>query len=251
MAQRPKLSLIVITKNEEAAIGRCLASVPCADEIIVVDSGSSDRTVEIAESLGAKVIVTADWPGFGPQKQRALEQATGEWVLSLDADEWLDPDAIAPLKAAMAADASAFRISRRSRFCGHIINHSGWSPDYVTRLFRRGQGRFSDDLVHERLIIDGPVRAAPFRIEHDSITSRADAEDKIIRYSTAAAAQLFARGKRAHPGKAALRGWTAFIKSFILRAGFLDGKAGWDVADYNRRYTYEKWRRLAELSRSI
>lgn len=250
MSLPPKLSLIVITKNEEAAIRRCLASVPCADEIIVVDSGSSDRTVEIAESLGAKVIVTSDWPGFGPQKARALAQASGDWVLSLDADEWLDPEAIEPLKAAMAAvDASAYRISRRSRFCGRIINHSGWSPDYVTRLFRRKQGRFSNDLVHERVIIDGPVRTANFRIEHDSITSRTDAEDKIIRYSTAAAAQMFARGKRAHPGKAALRGWTAFIKSFVLRAGFLDGAAGWDVADYNRRYTYEKWRRLAELSR--
>ncbi len=249
MSRAPKLSLIVITKNEEAAIARCLGSVPCAEEIIVVDSGSSDRTVEIAKSLGAKVIVTSDWPGFGPQKQRALDLAQGEWVLSLDADEWLDPDAIAPLQAAMAADATAYRISRRSRFCGHVINHCGWSPDYVTRLFRRGQGRFSDDLVHERVIIDGPVRTANFRIEHDSITSRADAEDKIIRYSTAAAAQMFARGKHAHPAKAALHGWAALIKTLVIRAGFLDGKAGWDVADYNRRYTYEKWRRLAELSR--
>jgi len=250
MSSWPKLSLIVITKNEEACIGRCLASVPCADEIIVVDSGSSDRTVEIAESLGAKVIATSDWPGFGPQKQRALDLAQGEWVLSLDADEWLEPEAIAPLQAAMAAaDAMAYRISRRSRFCGHIINHSGWSPDYVTRLFRRGQGRFSDDLVHERIIIDGPLRTAAFRIEHDSITSRTDAEDKIVRYATAAAAQMFSRGKRVYPGKAALRGWTAFIKSYILRSGFRDGAAGWDVADYNRRYTYEKWRRLAELRR--
>lgn len=249
MTLAPKLSLIVITKNEEACIGRCLGSVPCADEIIVVDSGSSDGTVKIAESLGAKVIVTPDWPGFGPQKARALAQAQGEWVLSLDADEWLDPEAIELLKAAMNSDGLAFRMSRRSRFCGSIINHSGWSPDYVTRLFRRGTGRFSDDLVHERLIVDGAVRTANFRIEHDSITSREDAEDKIVRYSTVAAQQMFARGKRAHPAKAALRGWTAFIKTLVFRAGFLDGKAGWDVADYNRRYTYEKWRRLAKLSR--
>lgn len=248
----PKLSLIVITKNEEACIARCLGSVPFADEVIVVDSGSSDRTVAIAESLGAKVIVTSDWPGFGLQKARALAQANGAWVLSLDADEWLDPEAIAPLQAAMAITdpPAAYRMSRRSRFCGSVIRHCGWSPDYVTRLFRRGQGRFSDDLVHERLIIDGEVRTAPFRIEHDSITSQADAEDKIIRYSTAAAAQMFARGKRAGAAKAALRGWTAFIKTLVIRAGFLDGKAGWDVADYNRRYTYEKWRRLAELSRA-
>jgi glycosyltransferase involved in cell wall biosynthesis len=250
MSPAPKLSLIVITKNEEACIGRCLASVPCADEIIVVDSGSHDRTVEIAESLGAMVIVTSDWPGFGPQKQRALVQAQGAWVLSLDADEWLDAEALAPLQAAMESDAPAFRISRRSRFCGSVINHSGWSPDYVTRLFRRGTARFSDDLVHERLIPDGPVRTAAFRIEHDSITSRADAEDKIVRYSTAAAQQMFSRGKRAGAIQAPLHGWAAFFKTFILRAGFLDGDAGWDVADYNRRYAYEKWRRLAELSRA-
>lgn len=247
----PKLSLIVITKNEEAAIGRCLASVSCAGEIIVVDSGSSDGTVAIAESLGAKVIVTSDWPGFGPQKQRALDRARGEWVLSLDADEWLDPDAIAALTAVITgADTRACRISRRSRFCGSIINHSGWSPDYVTRLFRRGQARFSDDLVHERVIADGEVRTANFRIEHDSITSRADAEDKILRYSTAAAQQMFSRGRRASGIQAWLHGWAAFIKTFILRAGFLDGAAGWDVADYNRRYAHEKWRRLAVLSRS-
>lgn len=249
MTSAPRLSLIVITKDEEAAIGRCLGSVPCADEIIVVDSGSSDRTVEIAEALGARVIVTSDWPGFGPQKARALAQARGDWVLSLDADEWLDPAAIEPLQAAMAADAPAWRMSRRSRFCGHIINHSGWSPDYVTRLFRRGQGRFSDDLVHERVIIDGEVRTAPFRIEHDSITSRADAEDKIVRYAAAAAQQMFSRGRRAGAIQAPLHGWAAFIKTFILRAGFLDGAAGWDVADYNRRYAHQKWRRLAELSR--
>ncbi len=248
----PKLSLIVITKDEEACIGRCLGSVPYADEIIVIDSGSRDRTVEIAQSLGAKVIVTPDWPGFGPQKARALALANGQWVLSLDADEWLDPSAIAPLQAAMAdaTPPAAYRLSRRSRFCGKIINHSGWSPDYVTRLFQRGHGRFSDDLVHERVIVDGDVRTAAFRIEHDSITSRADAEDKIVRYSSAAAAQMFSRGRRAGAAQASLHGVAAFIKAFVLRAGFLDGAAGWDVANYNRRYAYEKWRRLAELSRS-
>jgi glycosyltransferase involved in cell wall biosynthesis len=251
MTATPRLSLIVITKDEEACIGRCIGSVPCADEIIVIDSGSRDRTVAIAQSLGAKVIVTPDWPGFGPQKARALALASGQWVLSLDADEWLDPAALAPLQEAMASATppAAYRISRRSRFCGTVINHSGWSPDYVTRLVRRGQGRFSDDLVHERLIVDGEVRTAPFRIEHDSITSRADAEDKIVRYSTAAAAQMFARGRRAGAVQASLHGWAAFIKTFVLRAGFLDGAAGWDVADYNRRYAAEKWRRLAALSR--
>jgi glycosyltransferase involved in cell wall biosynthesis len=246
-----KLSLIVITKNEEASIGRCLGSVNFADEIVVVDSGSTDRTVEIARDHHAKVVVTTDWPGFGPQKARALNLAQGDWVLSLDADEWIEASAVASIKAAIAAPnpPSAYRMSRRSRFCGQIIRHSGWSPDHVVRLFRRGQARFSDHLVHESLIVDGPIRPLKARIEHDSITSWADAEDKIERYSVAAAHQLAARGRRSSPLKASLRGWTAFLKAYVFRAGFLDGAGGWRVAEYNRRYTDAKWRRLAEYSR--
>jgi len=252
MTTAPRLSLIVITKNEEASIARCLGSVDFADEIVVVDSGSTDRTVAIAEAHGARVVVTADWPGFGPQKARALDLARGEWVLSLDADEWIEPQYAAALKAAMAAGdpPAAYRTSRRSRFCGTVIRHSGWSPDYVVRLFRRGHARFSDDLVHERLIVDGPVRLGAFKIDHDSITSWADAEDKIVRYSTAAARQMFERGRRGSELQAVLHGAAAFLKAFVLRAGFLDGAAGLGVANYNRRYAYQKWRRLAGLRRS-
>ncbi|QUS39273.1 glycosyltransferase family 2 protein [Tardiphaga alba] len=252
MTPAPKLSLIVITKNEEASIGRCLASVDFADEIIVVDSGSTDRTVAIAESLGAKVVATPDWPGFGPQKARALDLARGAWVLSLDADEWIEPQYLAALKAAIADPdpPAAYRTSRRSRFCGTVIRHSGWSPDYVIRLFRRGHARFSDDLVHERLIVEGVVRPTPFKIDHDSITSWDDAEDKIVRYATAGAEQMFARGRRGSQLQAVLHGGAAFLKTFVFRAGFLDGHAGLGVANYNRRYVYEKWRRLSELGRA-
>ncbi|HVV39819.1 MAG TPA: glycosyltransferase family 2 protein [Nitrobacter sp.] len=247
----PTLSLIVITKNEEEAIARCLKSVKFADEIIVVDSGSTDRTVEIARGCGAKVTSTADWPGYGPQKARALALAQSDWVLSLDADEWLEDEAAAAIRRAIAGPSSpaAFRMSRRSRFCGQIVRHSGWSPDYVVRLFRRGQARFSDDLVHEGLIVDGRIARLAARIEHDSITSWADAEDKIARYSEAAAQQMAARGVRGSALKATVRGWTAFLKAFVLRAGFLDGATGWGVAEYNRRYTDAKWQRLAVLSR--
>ena len=245
------LSLIVITRNEEASIARCLSSLDFADEKIVVDSGSTDRTVEIARAHGARVVSTADWPGFGPQKDRALDQVRGDWVISLDADEWIEPEFIATIKRAIAEPnaPAAYRMSRRSRFCGKIIRHSGWSPDYVVRLFRRGRAKFSDDLVHERLIVDGPIARLDMRIEHDSITSWADAEDKIERYSVAAARQLAARGMRGSSLKATLRGWAAFLKAYVFRAGFLDGTAGWDVAQYNRRYTDAKWRRLAEYSR--
>lgn len=246
------LSLIVITKNEEASIARCLGSVNFADDIVVVDSGSTDRTVEIARAHGANVVSTTDWPGFGPQKARALSLARGDWVISLDADEWIDASFVAPIRKAIADPNApdAYKTSRRSRFCGQIIRHGSWSPDYVVRLFRRGRARFSDDLVHEGLIVDGPVRRLNVRIEHDSITSWADAEDKIERYSIAAARQLAARGFRGSPLKASFRGWAAFLKSYVYRAGFLDGAAGWGVAEYNRRYTDAKWRRVAEYSKA-
>ena len=244
----PRLSLIIITKNEQATIARCIASVPAADDIIVVDNDSTDRTAEIARSLGARVIDAPDWPGFGAQKQRALDAATGDWVLSLDADEWIEPPLMRLIEATivMPDAADAYETPRRSRFCGRIVNHCGWSPDYVTRLFKYGRGRFSDHIVHEHIIIGGRLGRLAQPIEHESIDSWADAEDKIVRYSDAAAAQMAARGKRSSPLKASLRGWTAFLKTYVLRAGFLDGRTGWDVAQYNRRYTDRKWRLLAE-----
>jgi glycosyltransferase involved in cell wall biosynthesis len=247
----PRLSLIVITKNEEEAIGRCLESVGFAGEIIVVDHGSTDRTAEIAEGLGARVISTADWPGFGAQKNRALEAASGDWVLSLDADEWIEAPLARLIEATIAQTdpADGFEMPRRSRFCGRIVRHCGWSPDYVLRLFRRDKGRFSDHIVHERLIVEGRVARLAEPIEHDSISSWADAEDKIERYAEAAARQMAEQGRRGSDFKASLRGATAFFKTYLLRAGFLDGRTGWMVAQYNRRYTEQKWRRLAAHSR--
>jgi len=247
----PRLSLIVISKNEEAAIARCLRSANFADEIVVVDHASTDKTVEIARALGARVIVTADWPGFGPQKNRALQEATGDWVLSLDADEWIEPALAAEIRAAIArADAAdGYAIPRRSRFCGHIVRHGDWRGDRVLRLFRRARGRFSDDHVHERVIVEGRLARLSSPLEHDSITDPADAADKIERYATAAATQLAAEGRTSSLAKAALRGWAAFVRSYLLRLGFLDGLTGFRVADYNRRYTYEKWARLAKRPR--
>jgi glycosyltransferase involved in cell wall biosynthesis len=249
----PRLSLIVITKNEEAAIARCLRSANFADEIVVLDHASSDKTAEIARALGARVIVTADWPGFGPQKNRALGHATGEWVLSLDADEWLEPALAAEIVAAIArADAAdGYEIPRRSRFCGKIVRHGDWRGDRVLRLFRKGRGRFSGDHVHERVIVEGRIARLVCPLDHESITDPADAAAKIDRYATAAAAQLAAEGKTSSLAKAALRGWAAFLRGYIFRLGFLDGLTGLRVADYNRRYTYEKWARLAELARRV
>jgi glycosyltransferase involved in cell wall biosynthesis len=244
----PRLSLIVITKNEENALGRCLRSASFADEIVVVDNGSADKTVEIARSLGARIVETVDWPGFGPQKNRALDAATGDWVLSLDADEWIEPPLIGEIRTVLAhADGTdGYEIPRRSRFCGTIVRHCGWSPDYVRRLFRRECGRFSDDKVHEHVEINGKIGRLKNPIEHDSITDLADAAAKIDRYAKVAAGELAAKGKRSSYLKAWLRGLGAFLRTYLWRFGFLDGRIGWLVADYNRRYTYEKWARLAE-----
>jgi glycosyltransferase involved in cell wall biosynthesis len=247
----PRLSLIVITKNEEAAIARCLRSAGFADEIVVLDNASTDRTAEIARVLGARVIASPDWPGFGPQKNRALAQASGDWVLSLDADEWIEPALAAEIEAVIARPdaADGYEIPRRSRFCGKIVRHGDWRGDRVLRLFRRGHGRFSDDRVHERVIVEGRVGRLASALEHDSIKDPADAADKIDRYATAAAEELAAEGRTSSAAKAAFRGWAAFLRGYLLRLGFLDGLTGLRVADYNRRYTYEKWARLADRTR--
>jgi glycosyltransferase involved in cell wall biosynthesis len=248
----PRLSLIVITRNEEASIGRCLRSVPFADEAVVVDNRSTDKTAEIARSLGATVIDEPDWPGFGPQKNRALDAATGEWILSLDADEWIGPSLADAIKKATADPhaADGYEMPRRSRFCGEIVRHSGWWPDYVIRLWRNGRGRFADVPVHERVLIEGRVGRLSEPIEHDAIADLADARDKAIRYANAAAAESAALGKNSNEAKALARAAGAFLRTYIWRAGFLDGATGLQVARYNADYTYRKWAKVAELKKN-
>ena len=238
----PRLSLIVIARNEEGSIGRCLRSASFASETVVVVNHSTDKTVEIARSLGANVIETQDWPGFGPQKNRALDAATGDWVLSLDADEWIEPALAAEIQAAVErAGADAFEMPRRSRFCGEIVHHSGWWPDHVTRLWRRGRGRFADVAVHERVIVEGRTARLKQPIEHDAIADLDDARSKAARYAKAAAEELAARGKRSSKAKAAARAAGAFLRTYVWRAGFLDGATGLAVARYNADYTFQKW----------
>ena len=240
-----RLSVVVIARNEEQVIARCLESVRFADELIVVDSGSSDRTVEICEDLGARVERAPDWPGFGPQKNRALALATGDWVLSIDADEWLSPELATELRARPGAgDAAAYALPRQSSFCGRVMRHGGWWPDYVVRLFRRGSARFSDDVVHERLIVDGRIERLNGVLMHESIRDLEDALDKIDRYSTDGAAMLHRQGRRARLTTAILRGGWTFLRTYLLRAGFLDGREGFLVAVYNAENTYYKYVKL-------
>ncbi len=226
-----RLSVILITKNEQAHIRACLESVAFADEIIVVDSGSTDDTVEIARSMGAKVSVTQDWPGFGPQKNRALDQASGDWVLSIDADERLTPELAQLIQQEIQQPrGTAFRMARLSEFAGRWMRHSGWWPDLVLRLFKRGTARFNDAKVHESVQTDQPVLILDGHFLHYPYASLEVFIDKINRYSTDAARQMQAKGKTTSlPGIAAHASWT-FVRHYVVRRGFLDGPQGFILA---------------------
>ena len=248
----PTLSVILITRNEEANLADCLASLEgIAQQIVVVDTNSSDRTLEIAKSYGAAIAQPPDWPGFGPQKNRALDLATGEWVLSLDADERLTPALKSEIVTAIhhSAHVDCFAIPRLSWYCGRFIRHSGWNPDYVDRLFKRGSARFSDDLVHERLITSGQVAKLENPMLHYSFMNYSQVLQKIDRYSTASAEQAFAQGKTSTPLKAVLHGAWSFFRTYFLRAGFLDGPQGFTLAMSNAQGTYYRYVKLWHLIR--
>ncbi|MCG1043101.1 glycosyltransferase [Mycetohabitans sp. B8] len=242
---REPLSVIIITLNEAHDIEACLASVRgLADEIVVVDAGSTDATVRICERFGARV-VTADWPGFGPQKNRALALATRPWVLSLDADERVTPQLRESIEAVLAgrgpSGCTGYAMSRRSQFRGHWVHHSGWSPDWVVRLFRREAARFSDDAVHERPIVEGPTGRLNGRLLHYSYRSGEEVADKTLAYARAGAQMLRARTRRISALAPLAHGGFAFIRTFMLRAGFLDGLTGLSIARMNARATFLKY----------
>ncbi|MBU3576161.1 glycosyltransferase family 2 protein [Polynucleobacter sp. UK-Mo-2m-Kol15] len=240
----PTLSVILITRNEEANLADCLASLDgIAEQIVVVDTNSTDLTLQIAKNHGAVIVQPADWPGFGPQKNRALELATGEWVLSLDADERLTPALRSEILTAInhPAQVDCFAIPRLSWYCGRFIRHSGWNPDYVDRLFKRGSARFSDDLVHERLVPNGQVAKLENPMLHFSFMNFSQVLQKIDRYSTASAEQAFAKGRRSNPFKAILHGLWAFIRTYFIRAGFLDGYQGLALAISNAEGSYYRY----------
>ena len=245
-----RLSVVVITKNEASNMAACLDSVRFADEVIVLDNASSDATRTIATQLGAQVRSTDDWPGFGPQKNRAIALARGDWILSLDADERVTPALQAEIEAAIQGDPSAvFSVPRLSSYCGQTIRHSGWYPDHVTRLFRRGSARFSDDVVHERLLTAEPVRVLNSPLLHDSFRDFSAVLDKLDRYSTASASALYKKGRRATLGTALLHGAWAFVRTYVLRAGFLDGQMGLALAISNAQGSYYRYAKLWWLGR--
>ncbi len=246
----PRLSVIVITRNEEPRLRACLESLAFADECIVVDCGSSDGTVALAQRLGARVIVTPDWPGFGRQKQRALDAACGVWVFSIDADEWVDDVLAQAIRRVVESSVplgegpqqpTAYVVERLSALCGRWMHHGSWQPDPCLRLFRRGTARFSDDLVHERLIHDGALARLPGRLLHNSLPRLEQALDKMNRYSSGRALDLAARGRRGGLGRAIGHGLWAFVRGYVLRRGFLDGRLGFVLALLDAEAAYYRY----------
>ncbi len=244
------LTLAVIAKNEEDRLADCLRSVPFATELLVLDSGSTDGTVALAESLGARVVQT-DWPGHVAQKNRALELATQPWVLSLDADERLSPGAAAELERALAhpGDAVAFSFPRCSRWRGKPIRHGKWYPDRKVRVVRHGRGRWAGDDPHDLLHADGPVTRLSHDIEHYTYRSVREHLRTIDRYSRISAESLHRRGVRARPWDVLLRPPLHFANAVLLRMGWLDGPEGIAIAGLGSVHVALKWSRLYRMPR--
>ena len=241
------ISAIIITKNEEANIRACLESLSWVDEIVVVDSGSTDRTVEICREFTG-LVFCHDWPGFGPQKNRALAYASGDWVLSIDADERVSPELRDEILTVVSSDRhSGYRIPRLSWYCGRFIRHSGWRPDHVLRIFRREKGRFTDDLVHERVLLDGPAGRLENDLIHYSFRDLEQVLNVVNRYSTLGAEQKFRAGGNSGLAGAIFHGLWEFFSTYLLKGGFLDGRQGLMLAISNGEGTYYKYAKLMLL----
>lgn len=245
----PRLSLIVIARDEERDLPRCLASVP-ADEKIVVDSGSRDRTREVAVAAGAKV-VEHPWQGYGKQKAFALAQATGEWVLSLDADEALSPELAAELPRAMErADVAGYELAYRSEVFGKVLRFGGWGHEHHLRLFRREKARIADVAVHEGFVVDGQVERLRQPVLHRPYEDLSEYLRKLDRYTTLAAVERERRGRRFSPLSIARAPW-GFFRRYVLFGGFLDGYPGFLAASLGAMYDVLKVAKQRELQQGL
>jgi glycosyltransferase involved in cell wall biosynthesis len=248
---RTRLTAILIVYNEAHCIERCLRSLTSiADEIVVLDSGSTDDTVAIARSYGASVAVT-DWPGFGPQKNRALERARGEWVLSIDADERVTPELATSIRSvilAQSVDVNGWYIPFLATWGGEPVRFGDWANKQHLRLFRRTAAHFSNDHIHERVVCQPPFGTLNGRIIHDTVVSEADAAEKRVQYANLSAQRICASGRGGLVSAITHSFWT-LIRGFILKGGFLDGVIGWKVTCATTRGTWLRYRLAGQLRR--
>ena len=238
----PAVTATIITLNEEDRIAETIASLSCCDEVVVVDSGSTDRTREIARSRGARVIEHA-WQGYSKQKNFAAEQARNDWILSIDADERLSielADQIVQWKKPLPEGERAYSMPRRVFYLAAWISHSGWYPDRKIRLYDRRFCRWQGDFVHESLSVNGEIGIFKGDILHFPYRDWNDHLDRIARYTDLAARAARSNGRRGNIGKLVLAPPLTFIKSFVLQAGFLDGWRGLAIAYMGARYVFQK-----------
>lgn len=244
MPERPTISAILITRDERDNIAECLASLEFCDEIVIVDSGSTDGTPELARDLGAKVHVETDWQGYGIQKQRALDRATGDWVLSVDADERI-PETLRDEICSAVADGrmAGFRINRLNWFLGRPLRRGGWYPDAVLRLGRRDKARFKPAPVHEEMLVDGAVGELEEPLVHYSYRDIDDVLTKMRRYALASAEARRQAGVKGGLASALARAQFTFLKTYLFQLGLLDGRRGLVAALARSQETF--WRYLA------
>lgn len=243
------ISIAIITKNEEKNLLACLQSVDFAAQIVVVDSGSTDDTVNIASDFGCDVYVEP-WQGFGSQKQFAIDQCRNHWIFVLDADERIPRDTAQAIKEIILnplTSAAGFSFPRKNFFQGRWIKHAGWWPDRVIRLFRRGAGRMTPSKVHEAVEVNGLVEYLIYPIEHYTESDMGKIIQKIDHYSTLGAEEAFTEGKTASLWEAAFRAKLSFLHNYFFRCGFLDGPQGLTLAFTDAVNKFFKYAKLVEL----
>lgn len=245
-----KISVVIITKNEQDNLPYCLENVKWADEIIVVDSGSTDTTVDIAKRFGAKIF-EKKWEGYGIQKNFAIDNAENDWVLSIDADEIISPELQNEIKKIIKndSDCASFKIPRKLIFQGKFLRWGGCYPDYQIRLFRKGKAKFNLDLVHEKLVVDDKIGRLKNSIEHHSYKNLSDYFERFNRYTTLNALKRFDNRKRFYLWQY-LYAPVKFIKLYFLQLGFLDGIPGLNWALLCSFFDIIKFLKLKELHTS-
>lgn len=247
---RQPVSVAIITLNAASQLAACLDSVRFADELVIIDSGSTDGTQALAEARGARVI-QQPWLGFGPQKQFAVDAASHDWVLCLDADERVSPELRASIENALSAPSTAaFRFPRCNRFLGRYLKYGEGYPDWSLRLFDRRHARWSDDAVHEKVIADSAIGQLSGDLLHDSAESLANYLTKQNRYTTLAAEMAVAAGKRSSLGRLALSPLVRFIKFYFIRQGFRDGLPGLIHIAIGCFNSFLKYAKMVELQNS-
>jgi (heptosyl)LPS beta-1,4-glucosyltransferase len=247
----PKVSAVVITRNEEQRLSEALESVRWADEILVVDAHSTDATVAIARTYTSRVVVR-DWPGYVEQKNHAASIAAHDWILSIDADERVTPELALEIRGMLASEprARGYRIPRRSLYLDTWIRSTDWYPDYQLRLYDRRRGHWNGRYVHESVNVNGLVAVTTGHLEHRPYRSISDHLARIDSYTSLAAKQLAESGHRATPLGLFGAPLAAFVRNYVLKAGFSQGSVGLTVSMLNSYYVFLKYAKLFELQRA-